>query len=485
MTDVMVELRAANPAPADAEPHPTAWSDAALLAEIDTRSGTDMSLDQKPKTERAKAVEGPRRWSRALVTATAFVAVVLVVGAVVLLRDGGGPIPDTTVPPATTPVPTTNAPTTTDPELATPPLTSEQQQAVDAYFDAWNGDRDTFIDLFAEDATLGASNDWALRADGEYGVYERDRFFATYDWHRAVGGQVTVEPGSCQTDSDQIVCDFKYTDQFVTSTSAALDGRIRLRTRDGLVIEQELIGGTLAAGELTDAREAFRDWLDQNFPNDRRRMILTNTYPIYTDESASLWQQHVPRYFGEDAPLNAEETAFVTTFFDAWNNDIEAYLALFGPNAEIGATNQEKYGPWPSPPDSINELSWDKFDAIARWEFLIGTESVVDLDRCVARDGSIACPFQTADDLIRGTLLYVTGMLTVDVENDRIVRHVIRWTSSANGPADRFGDWLRINHADVRTVIGGESYPPRTRTPESAQLWLEYVSLWLAETGGA
>lgn len=302
MTDVMVELRALNPAPADAEPHPTAWSDSALLAEIDTRSGTDMSLDQKPKTERAKRIESPQRWTRGLVAAAAFVAVIGVIGVIAFVDFGSS---GTTVPPATTEVTSTtvassSAPTTSvTPSTAAPSpvpesdsLDEDQIAFVAAFLDAWNNDVDAYLDLLAANARVETirSAKYDIMVDSRTPI-DREKFEAMSHWDAAIGTQTTIDSDRCTYRSGIIACPFSMTDILIAGTVRAATGIVELIESDG---EIHHLGFAWSAefgygGIVLE----FEAWIVDNHPEVAEQVGM---YELYTLDSAEVWQQYVPIY---------------------------------------------------------------------------------------------------------------------------------------------------------------------------------------------
>lgn len=473
MTDVMVELRAANPAPAEAEPHPAAWSDTALLAEIDTRSGIEMSLDQKPKTERANAVERPRGWSRGLVAAAAFAVVVGVIGVVALVDFGGT---ETTEPPATTaePVVTTAAPTSTTvaPTTAAPALSADEQQFVEAYFDAWNNDVDAQLALLAPDVEIVILfGVWHPFAVDEPQSLERGAFEDIARWGAAL--DTRAEATECVPLDQGFRCGFTMTDVFLEGINSPLAGSMDIVLSDGLA---SLLSVRWTANNYYDQTGDFGTWLRENYSQHRSAMMIASGEPIFTSESAALWRQLAPRYVGADAPLTEEESAFVTEFFDAWNNDIEAYIALVAPGAVIEQVGEVK---WEITVEEPTRVTYDNFAAKARFEAGIATRSSVDPARCLFRSGAISCPFVTTDILIEGTLKEVSGVVEIEVSDDIVHRLLYTWAFNPTAGVQRgFKDWLEANHP-AAIIDGFDEF-----SPESAAVWVEYVPLFLEATRG-
>lgn len=466
MADIMAELRTANPAPADAEPHATAWSDAALLAEIDTRSGTDMSLDRKPNTQRAKATGSGQRWTKAMVAAAAFVAVLAVVGVVAFIGSDT-PSSTTIAPAATTPTtsapPTTLAPSTTVP---VPRLSAEQQTFVDGYFEAWNSDVDAYLTLVAPDAEIFIRGGvWHPFSYPEAAPLARDRFEAIARWGAVLDSQAT--PGDCEPRESRVVCSFTMTDVLLDGFGSPVSGSIEFGLGDGVV---ESLHVRWHANNYYDRTRDFQTWLSANQPELASEMMVASGEPIYSEKSSELWQHYVPRYLGGDAPLSADEAAFVTDFVNAWNNDIEAYIALVAPEADVEHVGTIKYDIWVEDPV---EMSREKFEARSRFEAAIGTRTDVNTADCIASDGAIVCPFTTTDIFIANSVVRVSGILEMQIADGRVQRLLTTWNRFNNaGSVNEFEAWAKANYASASSVNW------YALSPELAALWNDLAPLY-------
>lgn len=443
-----------------------------------------MSLDQEPKMERAKAVEGQQRWTRAVAAAVAFAVVLAIVGVVTLVGDTGSPT-STTVDPVTA---TTLAPTTTkQPESTTTlpmptqnGLTADEADFVTSLLQAWNSDVERYLELIPEDAVAETidSAKYDIMVD-QPTLIPREKFERMSRWEAAIGTETVIDLDNCSKRRGTIVCPFSQTDPLIDGTIQVISGVVELELGETALRRVGFAWSSdFGYGGIVNELEA---WMDDNYPDQAAAVGMGG---IYTPESAALWLQYVPRYLGQDAPLNAEEAAFVTELFDAWNNDIGAYLGLFDPTAEIGTTNRSKYGPWVSTPGSFEAIPWEDFRERSMWEAWFGTQTTVDVETCNASvDDLITCPFRTTDPFIREVLLHLQGVLKIEVDNHTITRLEFSWTSSANGDADPFQIWLNTNHPEVERLMILESAMP-VFTEESANLWIEYVPLYMSDLRG-
>ncbi|NND01264.1 MAG: hypothetical protein HKN91_00620 [Acidimicrobiia bacterium] len=298
MTDVMVELRAANPAPAESEPHPTAWSDAALLAAIDTRSGTDMSLDQKQKTERANAAEGPRKWNRGLVAATAFAVVIAVIGVVSVI---GGNTPPTTTnapssDPTTTEPTTTAAPVTT---LAVVPTTSqravevppETQVLLDNYVDVYNsGDTAAWAALHAPGTVRVAS------AGDDTWNSDLEEQAEIYDFFLRIGQTIDLVDCEVSVATGIAWCKAFRTDDLTRAAGIEDWTLLGLRFTKGEIIEwrENFSGPNL----YLSAMAGFGQWMSDTHPQEPPLVTIQGDDFIYTPENADRARDFL-RLWGE------------------------------------------------------------------------------------------------------------------------------------------------------------------------------------------
>lgn len=301
MTDVLVELRAANPAPAESEPHPTAWSDAALLAEIDTRSGTEMSLDQKPKTERAKAVEGPRRWSRALVAGAAFAGVIAVIGVIAVVNSSDPTNP--TQPPVTEltstttePATTTAPPTTADAGVSTTRQTAidvpaETQALLDNYTRVYNsGDEAAWLSLHAAGTVRVATFN---NETWNSGLEEQTEI---YNFFHGIGQTIDLVDCEVSVATGIAWCKAFRTDDLTRAAEVETWTLLGLRFADGEIIEwrEKFTGPNLYLAAMA----SFGEWMSDAHPDEPPLVNLQGNDFIYTPENAerarrflALWRQ--------------------------------------------------------------------------------------------------------------------------------------------------------------------------------------------------
>lgn len=300
MTDVLVELRAANPAPADSEPHPTAWSDSALLAEIDTRSGTNMSLDHKPKTEPAGRANGGSGRHRALVAAAGFAVVVALIGVAAVVRTSD---PTSSTSPATevsttaiestttnTPPTTTDAPVSTTLQLAdeVPP---EAQALLDNYTRVYNaGDEAAWVALHAPGTVRVATN------NGEDWNTDLEVAAEFYTFFHGIGQTIDLTECEISVATGIAWCKAFRTDDLTRAADVEPWTLLGLRFDEDEIVEwREVFTGQ---NSYLSAIAEFGEWMSDTYPDEPPLVSGQGNDFIYAPENIerarqflSLWSE--------------------------------------------------------------------------------------------------------------------------------------------------------------------------------------------------
>lgn len=303
MTDVLTEMRNANPAPAGSDPHPTSWSYAALLAEIDKRSGIDMTFDQKTRPERVKSPESPRRRTGFAVAAAAFVAIMLVIGvaAVVPSRDDDTvdqPAATTLDQPTTTTAPPSTTTATEANSAAQQSLPSDEDQAlINSFVAAYNTGNVDSIMSFIAPTTLywDYENRTGIKpAEPPQASSYGESLSLTLQFGALLQRSYSFEECS-QFQNGQIMCSGSISDAVAAPTVGAIPTRMFFSIADGgfslLTIEMDPGTYLFAWGE-------FFDWLNEAHPDDMTTLEWSGSLPApkYTEETLPLWEQRVADY---------------------------------------------------------------------------------------------------------------------------------------------------------------------------------------------
>lgn len=293
MSDIAQLMRAANPVP-DADAAFTDDEFDALLLLTRTRSGiVDVQQLERPAEPEKKQRSG---W---LVAAVAFAVVIVFVGAAMLLSRPAAELPPVTTPPTTeafTPTtvatpPTTQAvveestATTVAPVVeAEPVMTDELLALLDSYETAFNnGDEAAFRALHTADARNvdegNPGNNISL-----------DRMVEEMMNLRRQESTLAIE--DCAATSYGARCRFVYSgvvetalfDRPVTNTYALyIDG--------SQITELGMKATSLVSG---DPWQQVLDWVEENFREDRKDMILPNIRDLLAFDDSELWLKYAP-----------------------------------------------------------------------------------------------------------------------------------------------------------------------------------------------
>ncbi|TDI53485.1 MAG: hypothetical protein E2O95_02855 [Acidobacteria bacterium] len=299
MSDVAQLMRAANLVP-DSDSALTDDEFDALLLLTQTRNGNmDVQERTKPVQSEKKQRNG---W---LVAAAAFAIVMLFVGAATLLAGPAAELPPATTPPTTQAVtPTTEAaPPTTQAVVegttattvapvveAEPVMTDELLAFLESYEAAFNNaDEVAFRALHTADARLvfefNPGNNVTL-----------DRLVEEMLNLRRQETILTIE--DCIAASHGAQCNFVYSGPVETALWLGPVVNTNTFYIDGGQITEigmrSSTNGAVSGGNLQDSFELVLDWVERNFPEDRRNMIRPGVRDLLAFDDSELWLKYAP-----------------------------------------------------------------------------------------------------------------------------------------------------------------------------------------------
>jgi len=285
MSDIAQLMRAANPVP-DSEAALTNDDFDALLLLTQSRSG---NVDVQDLTKPVEP-EKKKQFSGWLVAAAAFAVVIVFLGAAMLLRS-----PADELPPATTP-PTTQAAveesvdeataTTVAPVVEAEPVMTDEILALLTNYEAAfnNADDAAFRALYRPGAVMVDEDNPGLNVS-------LDKLVAQMMDLRRQESSLALE--DCAATSYGALCNFVYSGAVETALFLGpLTETYALHIDRGQITELGWRSWTVGPNE--DPWQHVRDWVEENFPEDRKNMLDSKDVFVLASEDSELWLKYAP-----------------------------------------------------------------------------------------------------------------------------------------------------------------------------------------------
>ncbi|HSF85396.1 MAG TPA: hypothetical protein VLG28_07015 [Acidimicrobiia bacterium] len=291
------QLVSANQVPPDAAAHPLAWSEAALLQEIDARCDRLHAAPSPPPTRR----------SALLAAAAAFVAIAIAIGIAAFVAGGSDEVvdePPPTIATTTLPPTTEAADTTQQPEITTtlatttteaPAVSAADRAAIDDFVVTLNsGDVEAILASLTPNAVFWTNSVPSGEAEEPLAVSEFLDLIRDWFVYAAIPNtEITIS--TCEPFSEgRINCTGTYTDDVVRQSplgpaSASLTFAVE---PDGSIayFVNRVNGGTMNAGYVP-----FIAWLDETYPGEDTLLFVTGQVR-FDDPARELWAIRIPEW---------------------------------------------------------------------------------------------------------------------------------------------------------------------------------------------